>query len=97
MSGIPDNSRPPGASKNLHNLSFWCLKISLFIAKLVMLVLLYVHDMTLLSFCIAYCSIVALANNIFNILKGIRLPSLPVSTLYLLFTLFHSYKFVVVL
>ena len=38
--------------------------------------------MTLLSLCFANCSIVALGNNILNISRGIKLPSLHLSTLY---------------
>ena len=81
MAGISSNARPPpGTTKNLHNLSlFLCLVLHCIHLTVLPLFFLSVHKTTLLSLCYANCSIVSLQNNILNISKGIRLPSLPVS------------------
>ena len=42
-----------------------------------------------LSLCFSRCSIVTLGNNILNMSSDIKLPSLPVSTLYLTFVPFY--------
>ena len=44
--------------------------------------------MALISLCLPNCSIDALGNNILNMFKGIKLPSLPTDTFYLISTLF---------
>ena len=58
-----------------------------------MFVLLYVHNIIFSSLCLASCSIVGFGNNTLNMLRKIKIPSLPVSILYLSFSFLSDNNF----
>ena len=95
ISDISNNAEmTPVTRQNLHSYSLYLwLMFTLHTHYCIIFDSLYMHNIALLSLCFASCSLVASGNNILNISVDIKLPSLPISTLHLIFALFVFYCF----
>ena len=80
ISGTPNNNGPPpGITKNLHIFVYFCVKWLHYILGNAFK--LYMCNTTLLSLILLSYYIIDLGKSILKILRGIKLPSLPVSIL----------------